>query len=147
MNFLYLFVIVPLLMMACVAVSKDATTIKRIMAVGSGIQLVLYFVLLAWFVDLRSSGVEDAMLFRSDLVWYPDLDIQMSLGVDGISVLMIVLSAIIVFTGSMTSWAMQDKVKEYFLWFLMLSIGVFGFFITVDLFAMFMFYEIALIPM
>ena len=147
MNFLYLFVIVPLLMMACVAVSKDATTIKRIMAVGSGIQLVLSFVLLAWFVDLRSSGVEDAMLFRSDLVWYPDLDIQMSLGVDGISVLMIVLSAIIVFTGSMTSWAMQDKVKEYFLWFLMLSIGVFGFFITVDLFAMFMFYEIALIPM
>ena len=95
MNFLYLFVIVPLLMMACVAVSKDATTIKRIMAVGSGIQLVLSFVLLAWFVDLRSSGVEDAMLFRSDLVWYPDLDIQMSLGVDGISVLMIVLSAII----------------------------------------------------
>ena len=147
MNFLYLFVIVPLLMMACVAVSKDATTIKRIMAVGSGIQLVLSFVLLAWFVDLRSSGVEDAMLFRSDLVWYPALDIQMSLGVDGISVLMIVLSASIVGTGSMASWAMQDKVKEYFLWFLMLSIGVFGFFITVDLFAMFMFYEIALIPM
>ena len=57
---------------------------------------------------------------------------------------MLLLSAVIVFTGAFVSWDMN---KEYFLWFTLLSIGVFGFFITVDMFAMFMFYEIALIPM
>lgn len=147
MNFLYLFVIVPLVMMAMVALQKNDLTIKRIMVFGSGLQLLLSFVLLAMFVNLRQDGFSDDMLLRSDLQWYPGLDIKMSTGVDGISVLMIVLSSIIVFTGSLTSWSMTDKVKEYFLWFLMLSIGVFGFFITIDLFAMFMFYEVALIPM
>ena len=44
-------------------------------------------------------------------------------------------------------WKLQPLTKEYFLWFTLLSIGVFGFFISIDLFTMFMFYEVALIPM
>ena len=70
-----------------------------------------------------------------------------SVGVDGISVAMLLLSAVIVFTGTFASWRLQPLTKEYFLWFTLLSMGVFGFFISVDLFTMFMFYEIALIPM
>ena len=57
---------------------------------------------------------------------------------------MLLLSGVIVFTGTFVSW---DMCKEYFLWFTLLSMGVFGFFISIDLFMMFMFYEIALIPM
>ena len=149
MNFLYLFVLVPLVMMGVIALTRGENTkmIKGVMAAGSSLQLILSFVLLYLFVTMRSNGMDDDMLFRSDLQWFPSLNIELGFGVDGISVLMIVLSAIIVFTGTFTSWSMSDKVKEYFLWFLMLSIGVFGFFITVDLFAMFMFYEVALIPM
>ena len=60
---------------------------------------------------------------------------------------MLLLSAVIVFTGTFASWRLQPLTKEYFLWFTLLSMGVFGFFISVDLFTMFMFYEIALIPM
>ena len=60
---------------------------------------------------------------------------------------MLLLSAIIVFTGTFASWRLQPLTKEYFLWFTFLSIGVFGFFISIDLFTMFMFYEVALIPM
>ena len=45
------------------------------------------------------------------------------------------------------SWRLQPLTKEYFLWFTFLSLGVFGFFISIDLFTMFMFYEVALIPM
>ena len=41
----------------------------------------------------------------------------------------------------------EERRQSYFLWFCLLSVGVFGFFITVDLFSMFMFYEVALIPM
>mgnify|MGYP002749597364 CR=1 FL=1 len=60
---------------------------------------------------------------------------------------MLLLSAVIVFTGTFASWKLQPLTKEYFLWFTLLSMGVFGFFISIDLFTMFMFYEIALIPM
>ena len=60
---------------------------------------------------------------------------------------MIMLSAIIVFTGTFASWKIEPLTKEYFLWFILLSTGVFGFFISIDLFTMFMFYEVALIPM
>ena len=87
------------------------------------------------------------MLFRADTVWYAPLNIAYSVGADGISVAMLLLSAIIVFTGTFASWRLQPLTKEYFLWFTLLSMGVFGFFISIDLFTMFMFYEIALIPM
>ena len=60
---------------------------------------------------------------------------------------MLLLSSIIVFTGVFASWRLQPLTKEYFLWFTLLSLGVYGFFISVDLFTMFMFYEVALIPM
>ncbi|EKC70707.1 proton-translocating NADH-quinone oxidoreductase, chain M, partial [human gut metagenome] len=81
------------------------------------------------------------------VVWYAPLNIHYAVGVDGISVAMLLLSAIIVFTGTFASWQMKSDVKAYFLWFCLLSVGVFGFFISVDLFTMFMFYEVALIPM
>jgi NADH-quinone oxidoreductase subunit M len=59
---------------------------------------------------------------------------------------MLILSSIIVFTGVFSSWNM-NMAKEYFLWYCLLSVGVFGFFISIDLFTMFLFYEVALIPM
>ncbi len=147
MNFLFLFVLIPLAMMGGVALLKEARQVKIFMLVGSGILMIASFVLLYFYMQAKAVSPDEAMLFRSDLVWYEAFNIKLSLGVDGISVLMIILTSIIIFTGSFISWSMQEQVKEYFLWFLMLSIGVFGFFITIDLFSMFMFYEVALIPM
>lgn len=60
---------------------------------------------------------------------------------------MLLLSAIIVFAGSFASWKINPLPKDFFLWLILLSTGVFGFFISIDLFTMFMFYEVALIPM
>ena len=87
------------------------------------------------------------MLFTYSVAWFPSLHIAYSVGVDGISVVMLLLSSIIVFTGTFASWQAMSNHKEYFLWFTLLSTGVFGFFISVDMFTMFMFYEVALIPM
>ena len=87
------------------------------------------------------------MLYTDSYMWYAPLHICYSIGVDGISVAMLLLSAIIVFTGTFASWKLKPLTKEYFLWFTLLSLGVFGFFISTDLFTMFMFYEVALIPM
>ncbi len=60
---------------------------------------------------------------------------------------MLLLSAIVVFAGVFASRKIDPLPKEFFLWLILLSIGVFGFFISINLFTMFMFYEIALIPM
>ncbi len=147
MNILYLFVIIPLVMMGGVALLKEAKQIKILMAIGSSVILGMSFLLLYQFLNLRELYPTAEMLMTSDIVWYESMNIKLSLGVDGISVLMIILSAIIVFTGVFASWGLKEQVKEFFLWFLMLSIGVFGFFITIDMFSMFLFYEVALIPM
>ena len=86
------------------------------------------------------------MLFVDSWSWFAPLNIHLAVGVDGISVAMILLSSIIVLAGSFASWKIEQP-KEFFLWLILLSTGVFGFFISIDLFTMFMFYEVALIPM
>ncbi len=117
------------------------------MVTGASALLIASVVLTFMYLGERSAGNTAEMLFRADTVWYAPLNIAYSVGVDGISVAMLLLSAIIVFTGTFASWRLQPLTKEYFLWFTLLSMGVFGFFISIDLFTMFMFYEIALIPM
>lgn len=96
---------------------------------------------------MRAGGNTDEMLFTYSIPWFAPLNIAYSVGVDGISVVMLLLSSIIVFTGTFASWQLKPMTKEYFLWFTLLSTGVYGFFISTDLFTMFMFYEVALIPM
>jgi NADH-quinone oxidoreductase subunit M len=67
--------------------------------------------------------------------------------VDGISVAMICLTAIVVFAGIFASWEVTTLHREFFISLILLSSGVYGFFISVDLFTMFMYYEVAVIPM
>lgn len=147
MNFLSLFVLIPLLMLAGLWLSKGIKAIRGVMVAGSTALLALSVVLTGMYLSERSGGNTAEMLFRADAVWYAPLHIAYSVGVDGISVAILLLSAVIVFTGTFASWQMKVQTKEYFLWFTLLSMGVFGFFICIDLFTMFMFYEIALIPM
>lgn len=147
MNFLSLFVLIPLLMMAGLALSKEMKQIRAVAAIGSSLQLVFAFIVLFMFLGERAAGNTAEMLFVADTVWYAPLDIHYTVGVDGVSVAMLLLSAIVVFAGVFASWKIDPLPKEFFLWLILLSIGVFGFFISINLFTMFMFYEIALIPM
>ena len=145
MNILSLFVVVPVLMILALFLSKGMKSIRTIMVTGASILVILATILTVMFFQERA--VSDAeMLFFSTTTWYAPLNIAYTIGVDGISVVMIVLSSIIVFTGVFSSWNM-NMAKEYFLWYCLLSVGVFGFFISIDLFTMFLFYEVALIPM
>jgi len=147
MNFLSLFVLIPLLMLLGLWLSRGLKGVRTVMVVGSSALLLLAAYLTVAFLNARSAGATDEMLFTASFSWFEPLHIKYSVGVDGISVAMLLLSAIIVFTGTFASWQLKPLTKEYFLWFTLLSTGVFGFFISVDMFAMFMFYEIALIPM
>jgi len=146
MNILSLFVAVPVLMIVLLFLCKEMKQIRTVMVTGASALLVLAATLTVMFIKERAALPDVEMLFVSSTIWYAPLNITYAVGVDGISVVMLVLASIIVFTGVFSSWNM-NMAKEYFLWYCLLSLGVFGFFISIDLFSMFMFYEIALIPM
>ena len=144
---LTVFVIIPVLMLFALWVAKNDNQVRGVMVAGSTALLIGAIWLTVYFVQQRNAGNHDAMLLTNSVMWFKPLNIAFSVGVDGISVVMILLSAIIVFTGTFASWQLEPMKKEYFLWFVLLSSGVFGFFISTDMFTMFMFYEVALIPM
>lgn len=148
-NFLIWFVIVPIIMMAGLACcgNSNMKAIRAVMVVCSTVLLGMAIWLVCEFLSLRAAGDTSEMLFTGSWMWYEPLNIHLAVGVDGISALMLLLSAIIVFAGTFASWKIDPLPKNFFLWFALLSTGVFGFFISIDMFTMFMFYEVALIPM
>jgi NADH-quinone oxidoreductase subunit M len=127
--------------------ARNMKQIRAVMVTGASLLLAHAIYIVFAYLSERAAGNTAEMLFTASHVWYESLNIHYAVGVDGISVVMLLLSAIIVFTGVFASWRMNPLPKEFFLWFCLLSSGVFGFFISVDLFTMFLFYEVALIPM
>ena len=147
MSILTLFVVIPVLMLLGLWAARNLNQVRTVMVVGSSCLLALSAWLTIDFIRQRAAGVTDVMLYADSVAWFPSLNINYSVGVDGISVVMLLLSSIIVFTGTFASWRLKPLTKEFFLWYTLLSTGVYGFFISVDMFTMFMFYEVALIPM
>ena len=76
-----------------------------------------------------------------------DQGITLALGVDGISALMIMLTGIVMFTGVLVSWSVADRNKDFFVLYFTLLSGVLGVFAVRDLFFLFFFYELAVLPM
>ena len=147
MSILSLFVVIPVLMLLGLWIARNLNQVRGVMVAGSSCLLALSVWLTVAFIQARQLGNTDPMLFTYSVAWFKPLNIAYAVGVDGISVVMLLLSSIIVFTGTFASWQLKPLTKEYFLWFTLLSTGVFGFFICIDMFTMFMFYEVALIPM
>ena len=147
MSILAIYIVIPVLMLLGLWLARNLKEVRGVMVVGSTLLLALSIYLTIDFIHQRAAGVTDPMLYTASYMWFKPLNIHFSFGVDGISVVMLLLSSIIVFTGTFASWQLKPLTKEYFLWFTLLSSGVFGFFITTDMFTMFMFYEVALIPM
>ncbi|MGN0049917.1 MAG: NuoM family protein [Prevotella sp.] len=147
MSILSLFVLIPVVMLLGLWLSRNLNQVRGVMVAGSSCLLLLSIWLTLAFIQARNAGNTDVMLFTYSTPWFRPLNIAYSVGVDGISVVMLLLSSIIVFTGTFASWQLKPLTKEYFLWFTLLSTGVYGFFICTDMFTMFMFYEVALIPM
>ncbi|MGC8865436.1 MAG: complex I subunit 4 family protein [Bacteroidales bacterium] len=147
MSFLMLFVIVPLLTVTAILFSKDIRQTRWIAAIGMSLQMILSAALIVMYLKIRAAGVTDDFVMVKNLVWFPSLNFNLTLGVDGISVSLIALTSIVIFAGVFASWQMESLHREFFISLIVLATGVFGFFITIDLFAMFVFYELAVIPM
>ncbi len=146
MDRLSLLIWVPVITMLVMAFVENKK-VKWVGAFGALVQLLQAVWLLVSFFNLRHKGNTSEMLFARDTLWYKSLHIHYAVGVDGVSIALILLTGIIVFAGVFASWEIKDRTKEFFITLFMLATGVFGFFISLDLFTMFLFYELAVIPM
>ncbi|MDE6610313.1 MAG: NADH-quinone oxidoreductase subunit M, partial [Muribaculaceae bacterium] len=142
-NILIYFVIIPLVMLGGLGLCRNIKQIRAVAVTGSVMLIALSVWVLADYMAQRAAGNMAEMLYVGSWSWFTPLNIHLAVGVDGVSIVMLLLSSIIVFAGSFASWKI-DMPKEFFLWLILLSTGVFGFFISIDLFTMFMFYEVAL---
>jgi len=146
MDILSLFVAVPVLTIIALVFTKGLKQARLVSMVGSIIQLGMAINLVFAYFKERAIN-KDIMVFAKDYIWFEQFNIHYAIGVDGISVALLLLTAIVVLAGVFISWKMEDLPKEFFISLLVLSSGVYGFFISIDLFTMFVFYEIAVIPM
>ena len=147
MNMLNLLILVPVITMIVINLGKDYKSARITAAIGMGIQLLVAIFLVVFYIQARKAGDTATMLFSSDHVWYESFNIHYAIGVDGISVSLILLTGIIAFAGVFASWEIKDQAKEFYTTLIVLATGVFGFFISLDLFTMFLYYELAVIPM
>jgi NADH-quinone oxidoreductase subunit M len=146
MTNLNLLILVPLISAIVVLFCKNVTQIKWTSFIGSIIQLGLSSIMAFSFYTEKLNGNSAQILFQQRISWYKSFNIEYFVGVDGISVVMILLTAFVVVAGILISWKIESLTKEFFFLLLLLSVGAYGFFISLDLFTMFFFLEVAVIP-
>jgi NADH-quinone oxidoreductase subunit M len=143
---LSLLIILPLVTAAVLLCCKGLKQVRSVALTGSVLQLGLCTVLLAAYWNERAAGNTALMLFEENYAWFRPLNINYHVGVDGISIAMILLTAFVVVAGVLVSWTMEKLSKEFFFLLIFLSVGAYGFFISLDLFTLFFFLEVAVIP-
>lgn len=143
---LTLFLLFPLATAIGILLAKGLKQIRVIALVGALLQLALSGKLLLAYYAQRAAGNQAQMLFEYVQKWYAPLNLQYHIGVDGISIAMILLTAFVVVAGILVSWETEHLSKEFFFLLVLLSLGAYGFFISLDVFTMFFFLEVAVIP-
>ena len=143
---LSLLILEPLITAIAVLLMRNQQQVKWLALLGATVQLVLVFVLLFAYRNEVASGNAEQFLFQQQYDWFPSWHISFHLGVDGISIAMILLTAFVVFAGVLVSWNIEKMTKEFYFLLILLSIGAYGFFLSLDLFILFFFLEIAVIP-
>lgn len=130
-------------MVSIFLIPRDKETIIKITAaVATGLQLWLAVIL---WVQFDSSAV--GFQFQEKFDWIPSFNIHYYLGVDGLSLPMVVLTALLCFLGIFVSWKIGKAVKGYFALFLLLDTGMVGVFLSLDFFLFYVFWEVMLLPM
>lgn len=90
---------------------------------------------------------EETLRYTERINWIPEIGIQYYLGVDGLSLTLVLLTAIVGLGGVLISWGVEDRPREFYAFFMLLVTGVHGVFVAVDAFLLFFFYEVAVLPM
>jgi NADH-quinone oxidoreductase subunit M len=129
--------------MLILLIPGERKTEVRVAALAAA-SLALGLSLWAYFsYDRAAAGYQ----FVQQLDWIPQLGVRFHVGVDGMSLPLVLLTGVVMFTGVLISWGVEDRPREFFAFLFILATGVFGVFVALDLFMLFFFYEIAVFPM
>ena len=122
--------------------NRKAQEVRLVAAGAAGIALVASFYLFYAF-DPSKGGFQFVQRYE----WSKELGIAFYLGVDGIGTPLVLASSILLFAGIFISWHIKDRTKEFYIWLLILAAATIGVFMSLDLFFLYFFYEMSVIPM
>jgi NADH-quinone oxidoreductase subunit M len=141
---LNLLVLLPVVTTAVIFfVPAERKTLIRRISVGAALATMALGVKLFFDYDQEAAGFQ--FIYRID--WVPSLGIQYQLGVDGVSIAMVMLTSIVYLAGGLVSCFVEDRAKDFYILLNALVAGVFGVFLSLDLFFFYFFYELAVVPM
>jgi len=147
-SYLTIILILPVLGALLIALfmsSSHPKAIKWMAAVFTFIPLVLAIILFVLFDrSLASAGL---IQFEEKLLWIAPLNAHYHLGVDGLSLPLVVLTTLLGFLAVLLSWKVNLRPREYFAWLLVLETSIIGVFVSLDLLLFLVFWEIEIIPM
>ncbi len=124
-------------------IPPDRKTEVRVIALAGATFALLLSVWAYFSYDLPMGGYQ----FLEKYSWLPSLGISYQVGLDGMNAPLVLLTGVVMFTGVLISWGIDDRPREFFAFLFILATGVFGVFVALDLFMLFFFYEIAVFPM
>ncbi|HSQ26485.1 MAG TPA: NADH-quinone oxidoreductase subunit M [Anaerolineales bacterium] len=124
-------------------IPADRKTEVRVAALAAGAFALVLSIWVYFSYDISAGGYQ----FVEKVDWLPVFGISYYVGVDGINAPLVLLTGVVMFTGVLISWKIDDRPREFFAFLFILATGVFGVFVALDLFMLFFFYEIAVFPM
>ncbi len=142
-HLLSLILLAPVFSVVVLMILPNQKSMMRWAALFLGlIPLVLSLVLWSKF-DPVQSGFQ----FQELVVWYPSINSYYHLGVDGISLTLVLLTTLLTPIAILASFNIQDRIKAYMVLFFLLELGMLGVFLSLDLLMFFVFWEFGLVPM
>ncbi|MDP3543674.1 MAG: NADH-quinone oxidoreductase subunit M [Elusimicrobiota bacterium] len=144
MNMLTVVTFAPLLgalIILCLPKEK-VKAIQTVAFIFAGISMIASLAMLPGF----DRGTPD-MQFIERYAWIPSFGVQYFMGVDGLSFPLVLLTTFMCVIGLIASLGIENRVKEYFFWFLVLEVGMIGVFCALDLILFYVFWELTLVPM
>ncbi len=129
--------------LALIFISNRQPLLVRSVAAGAAFVSLLASLYLFYAYDPVKGGFQ----FVQKYEWSKQLGISLHLGVDGIGTPLVLASSILLFAGIFVSWHVKDRAKEFYIWLLILAAATIGVFMSLDLFFLYFFYEMSVIPM
>lgn len=126
--------------LALMLLPKGNARLARIVAMTSA--AASFAIALVTYAQFKAGEI----LSVADCTWIPTLGIRYQLAADGVSLTLVLLTGLAAVAGILFSWNIKHRAKEFFAFYLTLIGGVYGVFLSFDLFLLFVFYEIAIIP-
>jgi len=142
--FLSVIIFIPIVAgMLILLIPGERKTEIRVTALAAAFFAMILSLWVYFSYDIAAGGYQ----FVEKYNWLPILGISFHVGVDGMSAPLMLLTGIVMFTGVLISWGLDDRPREFFAFLFILASGVFGVFAALDLFGLMFFYEIAVFPM